>query len=122
MDGFEYKNGELYAGSTAVKDIAAQVGTPFYLYSGQGIEQNFIRLKQAFANRPHHIHYAIKANPNLGLLALLHHLGAGFDVVSGGELMRALQAGASGDQIVFSGVGKSTEEIKLATKLRYQLN
>lgn len=118
MDGFEYKSGELYAGEISVKEIEAQVGTPFYLYSAQGISNNFLALKRAFGHRRHQIHYAIKANPNLALLALLNKLGAGFDVVSGGELTRALEAGAPPDNIVFSGVGKSKSEIELALRKR----
>ena len=116
MDGFEYKSGELYAGELSISGIAAQVDTPFYIYSAQGIGNNFLSLRNAFGDRQHHIHYAIKANPNLALLALLNKLGAGFDVVSGGELARALKAGATADQIVFSGVGKSEAEIELALK------
>ena len=114
MDGFAYKSGELYAGELSISDLASQVGTPFYIYSAQGLRDNFLALKNAFGNRQQQIHYAIKANPNLALLALLHQLGAGFDVVSGGELTRALKAGASADQIVFSGVGKSEAELELA--------
>ncbi len=113
MDGFEYRQGNLYADDLAIADIADQVGTPFYVYSAQGIKNNFLTLKNAFGERPHHIHYAVKANPNLGLLAYLKSLGAGFDVVSGGELIRALQV-TSADNIVFSGVGKSKSELKLA--------
>ena len=116
MDGFEYKRGELYAGELSISDIADQVGTPFYVYSAQGLSNNFLTLKNAFGDRQHQIHYAIKANPNLALLALLNKLGAGFDVVSGGELARALKAGASADNIVFSGVGKSQAEIEMALK------
>ena len=114
MDGFAYKSGELHAGDLTVEEIAAKVGTPFYLYSAQGITDNFLQLKNAFGNRQHHIHYAIKANSNLALLALLDKLGAGFDVVSGGELTRVIKAGSTADKIVFSGVGKSEAEIELA--------
>ena len=114
MDGFEYKNEQLYAGQLSVKEIAECVGTPFYLYSAQGIENNFLRLKNAFGQRKHHIHYAIKANSNIALLAYLKNLGAGFDVVSAGELIRALKAGSLPEDIVFSGVGKSEAEIRLA--------
>ncbi len=114
MDGFAYESGELRAGKLSIIDIANEIGTPFYIYSAQGISDNFLALKNAFGNRRHHIHYAIKANPNLALLALLNNLGAGFDVVSGGEMMRALKAGASAEKIVFSGVGKSEAEIDLA--------
>ena len=113
MDGFEYKQGNLYASDVAIADIAKQVGTPFYVYSAQGIKDNFLRLKNAFSERQHQIHYAVKANSNLGLLAYLNNLGAGFDVVSGGELTRALKV-TSTDKIVFSGVGKSEAEIRLA--------
>ena len=116
MDGFAYKSGELFAGELSISDIARQVGTPFYVYSAEGLRNNFLALKNAFGDRQHHIHYAIKANPNLALLALLNKLGAGFDVVSGGELTRVLKAGASADNIVFSGVGKSQHEIELALK------
>ena len=115
MDGFEYKQGNIYADDVKIADIAAQVGTPLYVYSAQGIKDNFLSLKNAFGERQHHIHYAVKANPNLGLLAYLKKLGAGFDVVSGGELTRALQV-TSADNVVFSGVGKSEAEIRLALK------
>ena len=113
MDGFEYKQGDLYAGDLSITDIADQIGTPFYVYSAAGIKNNFQRLQTAFGKRQHQIHYAIKANPNLGILAYLNKLGAGFDVVSGGELTRALKVN-SPDKIVFSGVGKSEDEIRLA--------
>lgn len=114
MHGYEHKHGELFAGQIPIHDIADQVGTPFYVYSAQGIESNFRALKDAFGARTHQINYAVKANPNLAILALLNNLGAGFDVVSGGELTRALKAGASPDNICFSGVGKSEAEIRLA--------
>lgn len=116
MDGFEYKSGELYTGAIRISDIASQLGTPLYIYSAEGISRNFLALKNAFGERQHQIHYAIKANPNLALLALLNKLGAGFDVVSGGELTRALKAGSTAKKIVFSGVGKSQAEIELALK------
>lgn len=114
MDGFDYSGGQLFAGKLSISDIAREVGTPFYVYSAQGLARNFLSLKHAFGDRQHQIHYAIKANPNLALLAFLNRLGAGFDVVSGGELVRALKAGANASNIVFSGVGKSEPEIELA--------
>ncbi len=113
MDGFEYKQGDLYADDLLIADLADQIGTPFFVYSAQGIRSNFRRLQSAFGQRQHQIHYAVKANPNLGLLACLSKLGAGFDVVSGGELTRALKV-SNPEDIVFSGVGKSEEEIRLA--------
>ena len=113
MDGFEYKQGDLYAGDLSIADIADRIGTPLYVYSAAGIRNNFQRLQTAFGERQHQIHYAVKANPNLGILAYLNKLGAGFDVVSGGELTRALKVNAP-DKIVFSGVGKSEDEIRLA--------
>jgi len=98
----------------ALADIAASVGTPVYCYSSMTIERNFHRLQQAFNNTSPRLCYAIKANSNLAVLQLLANLGAGADVVSEGELRRALAAGIAADRTVFAGVGKTLREIKFA--------
>ena len=116
MDGFAYQDGHLFAEQQSLAEIAKQVGTPFYIYSAKGIKENYLRLQNAFGKRKHDIHYAIKANPNLAILALLNQLGAGFDVVSSGELSRVFAAGATADKIVFSGVGKSHADLHYALK------
>jgi diaminopimelate decarboxylase len=94
--------------------IAAAVGTPTYVYDAEHIRRQFRRLQAALGTLPHRIHYSVKANGNLAVLSLVHHLGAGADIVSGGELARALRAGFSPGEIVFSGVGKSERELVAA--------
>lgn len=91
--------------------VAAQAGTPAYVYSSRSIRERWRRLTSALADVPHRIHYSVKANGNLAILALLRDLGAGVDIVSGGELFRATRAGFRGRDVVFSGVGKTTGEI-----------
>ena len=98
----------------ALADIAASIGTPVYCYSSTTIERNFRRLQQAFAKTSPRLCYAVKANSNLAVLRLLANLGAGADVVSEGELRRALTAGIRADRIVFAGVGKTPREIAFA--------
>ncbi len=114
MDYFLYRGNELYAEDVAVAQIAEQYGTPCYVYSQQTLERHWHAVDAAFAKHPHRICYAVKANGNLALLRILAELGAGFDIVSGGELARALAAGADPQKIVFSGVGKTTTEIRQA--------
>jgi len=98
----------------ALRDVAASIGTPVYCYSHAIIERNFRRLQKAFTKTPPRLCYAVKANSNLAVLRLLARLGAGADVVSEGELRRALAAGIPADRIVFAGVGKTTREIVFA--------
>ncbi|MGO8919158.1 MAG: diaminopimelate decarboxylase [Stellaceae bacterium] len=111
---FAYRAGELYAEDVKLARIAEAVGTPFYCYSSAAIERRYRRFAAAFADRPARICYAVKANSNLAVIRLLARLGAGADVVSEGELRRALAAGVPGDRIVFSGVGKTEAEIAAA--------
>ncbi len=109
------------AEGVALADIAAAVGTPCYVYSANTIRARFERLSRAFASVPHHVHFAMKANSNLSVLRLLQELGAGVDIVSGGELYRAREAGFVGRDVVFSGVGKTMLEIEQALQERVQL-
>ena len=114
MHYFIYKNNELYCDQVRVKDIAEQVGTPFYLYSRQTLVDHYRKLDTAFAAIDHLICYSIKANFNLALCKLLCEQGCGADIVSGGELYRALQAGFDPQKIVYAGVGKTAAEIEYA--------
>ena len=100
----------------ALGQIAVDFGTPTYVYSRPAIERAYAELTTAFGDRPHRICYAVKANSNLAILALLARLGAGFDIVSGGELARVLKAGGAPEKIVFSGVGKTRAEIEQALR------
>ncbi|MBA4761954.1 diaminopimelate decarboxylase [Sphingomonas sp.] len=114
MDHFTRKNGVLHAEDVAIPAIAAEVGTPFYVYSTATLERHAQVLKAALADLPRvHIAFAIKANPNLAVLGVLARQGYGADVVSGGELKRALAAGMKPEDIVFSGVGKTRAELQL---------
>ena len=114
MKFFEIKNAELHAESVPLSDIAAQYGTPCYVYSRAALTAAYQKFEEAFAGRDHLICYAVKANPNLAILNLFARLGSGFDIVSGGELKRVLAAGGDANKVVFSGVGKSAEEIRFA--------
>src|SRR5829696_5383224 len=98
----------------ALERIATEVGTPTYVYSGAMIRDRYTRLDTAVSELPHRIHYTLKANSNAGILRILRELGAGVDVVSGGELYRALRAGFRGEDIVFGGVGKTERELREA--------
>ncbi len=113
MHHFAYRNGAMYCEDVALEAIARDVGTPAYVYSDATLRRHFKVLDEAFANRRRLIAYAVKANPNLGVIATLAALGAGADVVSGGELRRAMEAGVPASRIVFSGVGKTDDEIVL---------
>ena len=119
--GFTRRDGVLYAEGVALPSIAAAVGTPVYVYSANTIRARYRRLENAFTGVPHHIHFAMKANSNLSVLRLLQELGAGVDIVSGGELYRANEAGFGGGDVVFSGVGKTTRELDLALEHRVLL-
>ncbi|MDS4027195.1 MAG: diaminopimelate decarboxylase [Candidatus Contendobacter sp.] len=117
MDHFEYRNGRLFAEDVPVADIAATVGTPCYVYSRATIERHWRAFDHAFADHPHLVCYAVKANGNLAVLNLLARLGSGFDIVSGGELERVLAAGGDPGKVVFSGVGKRRDELEHALEV-----
>jgi diaminopimelate decarboxylase len=114
MDHFHYVNGQLCAEGVALKDIAAEVGTPFYCYSTATLERHFTVFSQSFKGLDTLVCYAMKANSNQAVLKTLARLGAGADVVSGGELRRALAAGIPPHKIMFSGVGKTIAEMDFA--------
>lgn len=111
---FHYRHHELFVEGTALSDIAKVVGTPFYVYSSEGMRNQFHRLQRAFANQRMMICYAIKANSNLAVIRTLADEGAGAEIVSGGELQKALAAGVSADKIMFAGVAKSRDEMAMA--------
>jgi len=113
MDHFIYKNGVLHAEDVSVADIAASVGTPFYVYSQATLTRHFQVFDEALAGMDHLICFAVKANSNVAVLKILGDLGAGMDVVSGGEYLRAKAAGVPGARIVFSGIGKTRDEMRL---------
>jgi diaminopimelate decarboxylase len=113
---FRYRGGDLYVEDVKLSALARRFGTPLYVYSGGKIRSQFEAFDRAFAAHPHTVCYAMKANGNLGVVRLLARAGAGADIVSGGELFRALKAGVSPDRIVFSGVGKTNEEMVAALK------
>ncbi len=116
MDHFLYRSGELYAEDVRVADIAATVGAPFYVYSAATLKRHYELFDQALDGTEHLVCYAMKSNSNLAVIKLLGDLGAGMDVVSGGEYRRAIAAGVPGSRIVFSGIGKTREEMTLALK------
>lgn len=111
---FQFRNGALFAEAVPVQTIAATYGTPTYVYSRAYLEQRFLSYARALGERPHLICYAVKANSNIAVLNVLARLGAGFDIVSAGELERVLAAGGTADKIVFSGVGKTAAEMQRA--------
>ncbi|MCJ8204177.1 diaminopimelate decarboxylase [Pseudomonas sp. RGM2987] len=117
MDAFNYRGGELFAEGVALSAIAERFGTPTYVYSRAHIEAQYRTFADALAGMPHLVCFAVKANSNLGVLNVLARLGAGFDIVSGGELERVLAAGGSADKIVFSGVGKTREDMRRALQV-----
>lgn len=110
----EYRQGALYMEDTALAEVAARAGTPAYVYSSAEILRNFRAYHRAFGDAPHAICYSVKANGNLSILRMLAQAGAGFDIVSGGELHRVIQAGGDPAKVVFSGVGKTAAEIDQA--------
>ena len=114
MDHFVYREGRLFAEEVPVAEIAARVGTPFYVYSAATLARHYRLFDEALAWGPHLVCFAVKAASNIALLKLLGDMGAGMDVVSGGEYRRARAAGVPGERIVFSGVGKTREEMRLA--------
>ncbi len=113
MSGFSYRRGELFAEAVPVAEIAAAVGTPVYVYSANAVRARLRAFAAAFADLPALFCYALKANPNLAILRLLAAEGAGADTVSGGEIERALAAGMPPERIVFAGVAKTDEEMRL---------
>jgi diaminopimelate decarboxylase len=117
MDHFNYRNGELFAEDVPVADIAERFGTPAYVYSRATLERHYRAYDDALGNRPHLVCYAVKANSNLAVLNVLARLGAGFDIVSAGELERVLRAGGDPGKVVFSGVGKQEWEMKRALEV-----
>jgi diaminopimelate decarboxylase len=119
--GFSYRGSQLYCEGISVAAAAKRFGTPAYLYSRASIEQAYRGMDTAFGKLPHTICYAIKANSNLGILRVFAKLGSGFDIVSGGELYRLQRIGVPGKRIVFSGVGKSREEIREGLRARILL-
>ena len=114
MDHFLYRGGALHAEDVPLSEIAASVGTPFYCYSTATLERHFRLFDEALEGMDHLVCYAMKAASNVAILKTLAALGAGMDVVSGGEYLRARAAGVPGERIVFSGVGKTEAEMRLA--------
>ncbi len=117
MSYFACSKGQLYAEGVALADIAAQHGTPAYVYSKKALSEHFLAYQVALAGTSNLICYAVKANSNLAVLKVLADLGAGFDIVSAGELQRVIAAGGDTGKTVFSGVGKNAEEIEYALKV-----
>src|SRR5579864_6738032 len=111
---FSYSENSLYCEDVALADIAAKAGTPCYVYSSRTILENYRAYDEAWGEMPHRVCYAVKANGSLGILALLAKAGSGFDIVSGGELYRVLKVGGDPERVVFSGVGKTADEIDYA--------
>ena len=114
MDHFEYQQGRLFCEDVAIETLAEIYGTPLFVYSRATLERHWHAFDQALAAYDHLVCYAVKANSSLAVLNLLARLGSGFDIVSGGELQRVLQAGGDPGRIVFSGVGKQADEIEAA--------
>ena len=117
MDHFNYRDGELYAEDIPVSAIADRFGTPAYVYSRATLERHYRAYDDALRDHPHLVCYAVKANSNLAVLNVLARLGAGFDIVSAGELERVLRAGGDPSRVVFSGVGKQEWEMKRALEV-----
>ncbi len=117
MDHFHYQDGELFAEEVPLAAIAAEHGTPLYVYSRATLERHWRAFDRALEGHPHRICYAVKANGNLGVLSVLARLGSGFDIVSVGELERVLAAGGDPAKVVFSGVGKREEEMRRALEV-----
>ena len=114
MNGFQYRNDMLHAEQVPLADIAARFGTPCYVYSRAALTDSYSQFANALHGRNHLICYAVKANSNLAILNIFARLDAGFDIVSGGELQRVLAAGGDARKVVFSGVGKSVAEMRMA--------
>ncbi|HLW43054.1 MAG TPA: diaminopimelate decarboxylase [Candidatus Acidoferrales bacterium] len=118
---FAYRRGAISCEGVSVATIAARAGTPAYVYSRAAFTSVYRRFRRAFRGRPHSICYAVKANSNLAVLRAFAHMGSSFDIVSGGELFRLRRIGVPGERIVFSGVGKTREEIREALRARILL-
>ena len=114
MNHFIYQNGELHCEDVRIEDIAAQVGTPFYLYSSATLQRHFTAFESGFEGMAHQTCFAVKACSNIAILNLFAKLGGGADIVSGGELFRALKAGVDPKKIIYSGVGKTKKELREA--------
>ena len=117
MDHFNYQGNSLYAEAIPVADIAQEFGTPCFIYSRATLERHYRVYEEALAGCPHLICFAVKANSNLAVLNVLARLGAGFDIVSGGELDRVIAAGGDASKVIFSGLGKTAAEIEKALQL-----
>lgn len=117
MNYFHYRDKKFFCEEVPIEKVAAEIGTPFYVYSASQIEENFKNFDRAFSSYPHLICYALKANPNISLGHLLAKLGAGADIVSGGELAAACRAGFPPGKIIYSGVGKTEAELIQAVKI-----
>jgi diaminopimelate decarboxylase len=114
VSNFHYKNAQLMVENVSLNDIAKRYGTPAYVYSKAALQQAYHAFSEGLQGHPHLICFAVKSNPSLAILHLFAQLGAGFDIVSGGELARVLAAGGDASKVVFSGVGKSASEIQQA--------
>ncbi len=114
MNYFDYTGPDMCCEGVPIKDIAAEVGTPFYLYSHRTLIEHYRKVEEAFADVPHLVCYSVKANSNRAVLQALREEGAGADIVSGGELFRAREAGIPADQMVYAGIGKTDQEIRFA--------
>ena len=114
MDYFHYHDGHLHAEDIDIRDIVKAWGTPCYVYSRATLERHWRAFDSALSGRRHLVCYAVKANSNLSVLHILGRLGSGFDIVSGGELERVLLAGGDPGKVVFSGVGKTADEMRIA--------
>jgi diaminopimelate decarboxylase len=114
MNPFQYQNGELFAEQISLSEIATTFGTPCYVYSRAALEHNLMAYESALQDIPHLTCFAVKANSNLAVLNVLARIGAGFDIVSGGELVRVLRAGGDPGKVIFSGLGKTELEIEQA--------
>lgn len=115
-ENFQYKNGTLFCEKVDLSELAKVFGTPFYVYSKKSMVDRYRDFEKAFKDIPHQTHYAVKSNSNINIIKLFYSLGAGLDVNSAGELYRALKAGANPDKILFTGVGKTDEEILMGLK------
>lgn len=117
MDFFQYKNDRLFAEELEVNSLAAEFGTPLYIYSKATLERHWHAFNNAFGDYPHLICFAVKSNPNIAILQTMAKLGSGFDIVSQGELERVLKAGGDASKVVFSGVAKTEAEIARALEV-----
>lgn len=116
LSSFQYKDGELFCENVSLKKVAEEIGTPYYVYSAHDLREQYQNFYNAFSKNDRIICFAVKACANIGVLALLASEGCGADIVSGGELYRALKAGMDNSKIVFAGVGKNEDEINFAIK------